>query len=68
MSQDQQHLLTYDEVAERLGITRRHVSTLVAEGRLPAVRIGRRCVRFDPGDVATYIENAKRRYPRRGGR
>ncbi len=68
MKEEPKPLLTYDDVARRLGITRRHVSTLVAEGRIPVVRIGNRCVRFDPVDVTAYIEDAKRRHPRRRGR
>jgi hypothetical protein len=41
-----EHLLTKDEVAERLGLTRR-VECLAAARKIPVMRISRRVVRFD---------------------
>jgi len=39
-------LLTKDEVAERLGLTRRGVECLVAARKIPVLKISKRCVRF----------------------
>jgi len=47
-------LLDIEAVAERLGVTERHVRRLVAERRIPHVKVGR-FVRFDPADVADWI-------------
>lgn len=54
------HLLDIPALAEHLGITQRHVRRLVAERRLPFVKVGR-LVRFDPEDVAGWL--AARRVP-----
>jgi excisionase family DNA binding protein len=48
-------LLTVDDVAERLGVNVRHVRRLVQERRLPFVKWGR-LLRFDPVDVAAFVE------------
>ena len=50
-------------MAEQLCITERHVRRLVAERRIPYVKVGR-FVRFDPADVADWIIAA--RIPARG--
>jgi len=42
-----QHLLNKREVAERLGLTPRGVECLLARRVIPAIRLSRRCVRFD---------------------
>ena len=52
-------LLTTAEVAERLGVCDKTVRNLVSDGELAYIRIGKRGVRFDPGDVQSYIEGAK---------
>ena len=49
-------LLTMDQLAERLGVTRRHVRRLVAERRVPFLRVGR-FIRFDPAHVATWLDS-----------
>ena len=46
------------EVAERLGITERFVRRLVAERRIPYIKVGR-FVRFDPDDLADWIRAAR---------
>ena len=48
-------LLTSDQLAERLGVTRRHVRRLVAERRVPFLRVGR-FIRFDPAQIATWLD------------
>ncbi len=52
-------LLTYGEVAEILGASKRTIWTLVQSGDLPAVRFGR-SVRIDPRDLEAFIAAAKR--------
>jgi excisionase family DNA binding protein len=44
--QDGLTLLTKDELAKRLKLTRRGVECLVARRLIPVIRISRRCVRF----------------------
>ncbi len=52
-------LLTYLEVADRLGVSERTAWSLVAKGILPAVRFGRN-VRIDPVDLQKFIDSGKR--------
>ena len=40
-------LLTMDDLAERLGVSQRHVRRLVAEKRVPYLKVGR-FIRFGP--------------------
>jgi excisionase family DNA binding protein len=49
------HLLTIEQVAERLGVSVRHVRRLVFERRIPYVKWGH-LLRFDPGEIARWIE------------
>ena len=49
-------LLTMDELAESLGVTCRHVRRLVAEKRLPYLKVGR-FIRFDPAEIATWLDS-----------
>jgi excisionase family DNA binding protein len=56
-------LLDIAAVAEQLCVTERHVRRLVAERRIPYVKVGR-FVRFDPTDIADWISAA--RIPLRG--
>ncbi len=51
-------LLSYDDVAELLGVSTRTVYTRVAEGALVPTRIGGQ-VRFHPDDVERYIDRAR---------
>jgi excisionase family DNA binding protein len=51
-------LLDIGALAERLCVTERHVRRLVAERRIPYVKVGR-FVRFDPVDVADWITAAR---------
>lgn len=54
---DEKHdsLLTYARVARNLSVSPRQVLRWVSEGRLPAVRLGRRCTRIRAADVSTFI-------------
>jgi excisionase family DNA binding protein len=47
-------LLDSGELARRLGVTERHVRRLVAERRIPFVKVGR-FVRFDQAAVAAWL-------------
>ena len=49
-------LLTMDELAERLNVTRRHVRRLVAERRVPFLKIGK-FVRFDAAEVSAWLDS-----------
>lgn len=49
------HLLTIDQVADQLGITTRHIRRLVAERRVPYLKVGR-LVRFDPTEIANWLD------------
>jgi excisionase family DNA binding protein len=48
-------LLTMDQLAERLGVTPRHVRRLVDERRVPFLRVGR-FIRFDPEQIAVWLD------------
>lgn len=51
-------LLDIDDVAQALGITRRHIQRLVAERRIPYFKVGR-FVRFDPGALDVWLEEQR---------
>jgi excisionase family DNA binding protein len=51
-------LLDIDQVAELLSTTTRHVRRLVFERRISYVKVGR-YVRFDPDDLARWVEEQK---------
>ena len=51
-------LLDSEALAHRLNITERFVKRLVAERRIPFLKVGR-SVRFDPIDVDAWVEQAK---------
>jgi excisionase family DNA binding protein len=55
-------LLTINQLADRLGGTPRHVRRLVAERRVPYLKVGR-FVRFDPAEIAAWLD--ERRMPGR---
>ena len=55
---DLPRLLTMDQLAERLGVTHRHVRRLVAERRVPFLRVGR-FIRFDPAKIATWLDSSR---------
>ncbi|MDQ6784919.1 MAG: helix-turn-helix domain-containing protein [Actinomycetota bacterium] len=53
------HLLTVEEVADHLGVTVRHVRRQIAERRVPYIKVGR-LVRFDPEEIARWLDQARR--------
>ena len=60
-------LLDTDEVAVALRVTPRHVRRLVAERRIPFVKVGR-FVRFDPGELDVWLDQQRVEVVRRGWR
>ncbi len=58
-TRESKQLLTARKVADQLNISERTLWALTSpRGKLPAVRIGR-AVRYDPADVAAFIEVGK---------
>jgi excisionase family DNA binding protein len=53
-------LMKAEEVAELLALPTRTVYRLAWQGRLPSVKVGERCVRFDPVDIREYIDGRRR--------
>ncbi len=51
-------LMTMDQLAERLGVTRRHVRRLADERRVPFLRVGR-FIRFDPTEIADWLNRSR---------
>jgi excisionase family DNA binding protein len=52
------NLLDIDQLAEHLGTSRRHVRRLIAERRIPYVKVGR-LIRFDPADVSKWVDDRR---------
>jgi excisionase family DNA binding protein len=50
-------LLDMSEVAETLGVTRRHVQRLVSEKRIPYFKVGR-FIRFDPAELSVWLPSS----------
>ena len=48
-------LMNIEQVADRLGVSVRHIRRLVAERRIPYVKWGH-LIRFDPQDVDRWID------------
>lgn len=51
-------LMSIEELAEHLGVTPRHVRRLVSERRVPYLK-WRRFVRFDPSEIAAWLDSAR---------
>ena len=51
-------LMTINEVAERLGVSVRHIRRLVNERRIPFVKWGH-LLRFDPAEIELFIERSR---------
>ena len=52
------HLLTIDQLVERLGISTRHVRRLIAERRIPYLKVGK-LVRFDPEEINRWLDDSR---------
>jgi excisionase family DNA binding protein len=57
-------LMSIDQLAQRLGITIRHVRRLVADRRIPYIKVGK-LVRFDSEEIAQWLNGQRR--PQVGG-
>ena len=44
-------------IAEKYGVSPRYILKLAAQGRIPVLRIGKKCARFDPAAVAEALES-----------
>jgi excisionase family DNA binding protein len=51
-------LMNIDQLAQRLGITVRHVRRLVAERRVPYLKVGK-LVRFDSAEIAAWLDSRR---------
>jgi excisionase family DNA binding protein len=60
-------LLDTAEVAEALSVTPRRVRRLVAERRIPFVKVGR-FVRFEPGELDAWLQQLRVHAVHRGSR
>lgn len=50
--------MNIDQLAQRLGITVRHVRRLVAERRVPYLKVGK-LVRFDSVEIAVWLDTRR---------
>jgi excisionase family DNA binding protein len=58
MSTTVPELIDIETLANRLGDSVRHVRRLVAEKRIPYLKVGH-FVRFDPAEIAAWLDNAR---------
>jgi excisionase family DNA binding protein len=52
------HLLTIDQLIERLGTSTRHVRRLIADRRIPYLKVGK-LVRFDPVEISRWLDDSR---------
>ena len=52
------HLLSIDELVERLGTSTRHIRRLIAERRIPYLKVGK-LVRFDPDEINRWLDDSR---------
>lgn len=57
-------LIRLEDVADRLGVNERHIRRLIAERRVPYLKIGH-LIRFDPNDIEHWIEKSRIHGPTR---
>jgi excisionase family DNA binding protein len=55
-------LLTLEDVAKVLNISIRQVYRLIAEGKLPVLKVGTRSPRISPSDLRHYLESCTVQY------
>ncbi|HXR21963.1 MAG TPA: helix-turn-helix domain-containing protein [Acidimicrobiales bacterium] len=51
-------LLSIEQLAEHLGVTQRHIRRLVADRRVPFLKVGK-FIRFDPADISSWLNASK---------
>lgn len=59
MKEESKNLLSPGQVAERLGLSKPHIYTLAAQGKIRSIKFAR-SVRFDPEDVEEFIREHRR--------
>ena len=52
-------LLSIDQLADHLATSPRHIRRLIAERRIPYVKVGR-LIRFDPAEITGWLDRARR--------
>jgi excisionase family DNA binding protein len=52
------NLIDLPTLAERLGVNQRFIRRLVAERRIPYIKVGR-LLRFDPTEIDAWIDEAR---------
>jgi excisionase family DNA binding protein len=52
-------LLTIEQLAEQLTTSIRHIRRLIAERRVPYVKVGG-LIRFDPAEITTWLDASRR--------
>jgi excisionase family DNA binding protein len=53
------HLLRIEELAQRLGVSVRHLRRLVQERRIPSLKVGH-FVMFDESEIVAWLEHCRR--------
>jgi excisionase family DNA binding protein len=53
-------LVRPDELAKSLGVPKVTIYTWVRRGILPHIRLGVKCIRFDPDEINTWITERKK--------
>ena len=56
---DPRPLMHLPDVAARLGVNPRYIRRLVAERRIPFIKLGH-LLRFDPAEVEAWLDQARR--------
>jgi excisionase family DNA binding protein len=56
-------LLRAEDIAERCAVSLRTVRGWIASGRLPVLRLGLRCVRIAPEELARFLAAAREGRP-----
>ena len=51
-------LLDINELAEHLGTSHRHIRRLIADRRIPYVKVGR-LIRFDPAEITGWLDETR---------
>ncbi len=52
-------LVTSKEIANQYNVSSRYILKLAAEGSIPCIRIGKKCVRFDMDAVTKILEGGE---------
>lgn len=53
------YLIKPSEAAKQLRVSHKTILLWIHNGKLPAIRVGSKCYRIKPGDLAALIEEVK---------